>query len=308
MGPDTFEIGLDEAGYGPLLGPLVIGAIRVEGPLLSLKAAARSRRRGMPRILDSKVLYRSGDGLPDLERTALAAWGVARGRLPSTVAEYWDGDVRASADHPWYGNLADPLPRFCSRAELEDSVAVLHAELARVGASLAAARAFCHLEGFLNERMASLDNKADVHLDHIGNAMLGVLGAEPRQGRVNCDRLGGRQDYGPFLARLFPFTPLETECEEFAESRYAVGPDERRTVVRFLVNGERKSREVALASCLAKYGRELMMGCFNRTFTGAFDGLKPTAGYYGDAKRFLRELEAAAGAGSGWRARLCRRK
>ena len=307
MGPDTFEIGIDEAGYGPLLGPLVIGAVRVEGPLQSLKAAARSRRREMPRILDSKVLYRGGEGIAELERTALCAWGLARGRLPATVLEYWEGEVRASSSHPWYGNLGDSVPRSCSRSEVEDSVAVLGEELRSLGAGLTFARAFCHLEGFLNERLESLDNKADVHLDHIGNAMLAVLGA-PGAGRINCDRLGGRQDYGAFLSRLFPFTPLATECEEFAESRYAVGPEERRTVVRFMVNGERRSREVALASCLAKYGRELMMGCFNRTFTGAFDGLRPTAGYYGDARRFLRELEAAAGADSGWRTRLCRRK
>jgi hypothetical protein len=201
--------------------------------------------------------------------------------------------------------LADPLPRFCSQGEVEDGIAVLEAELRRAGAHLSRAHAHCHLEGLLNARMQSLDNKADVHLDHIGNAMLGALG-EHGAGRVNCDRLGGRQDYGPFLTRLFPFTPLETECEQFAESRYAVGPEDRRMLVRFMVNGERRSREVALASCLAKYGRELMMECFNRTFTWAFDGLRPTAGYYGDANRFLRELEAAAG--SGWRARLSRRK
>jgi ribonuclease HII len=307
MGPETFEIGLDEAGYGPLLGPLVIGAVRVEGPLLSLRAAARSRRRDMPRILDSKVLYRAGEGIGELERTALCAWGLSRGRLPATVGEYWEGEIRSIASHPWYGNLGDPLPRFCARSEVEDGIAVLDAELRRAGARLAAARAFCHLEGFLNERMESLENKADVHLDHMGSALLGVLG-EPAPGRVNCDRLGGRQDYGSFLSRLFPFVPMATECEEFAESRYSVGPEERRTLVRFMVNGERRSREVALASCLAKYGRELMMAGFNRTFTEAFAGLKPTAGYYGDAKRFLRELEAAAGSGSEWRSRLCRRR
>jgi ribonuclease HII len=307
MGNGGFEIGLDEAGYGPLLGPLVIGAVRIDGPLHSLKDALRTRRRTMPRILDSKVLYKAGAGFADLERAALSAWAVARGKLPATVGEYFGDEPPVSAEHPWYGNLADPLPRALPRAEVEDAAAALHGELGRRGAALAEAHAFCHLEGVLNARMSDLDNKADVHLDHIGRAMMRVLGGLA-PGRVNCDRLGGRQDYGPFLSRLFPFVPMAAEHEEPAESRYAVGPADGATVVRFMVNGERRSKEVALASCLAKYGRELMMECFNRTFTTAYGGLKPTAGYYGDARRFLRELEAAAGADAGWKGRLIRRR
>jgi ribonuclease HII len=306
MTSDTFEIGLDEAGYGPLLGPLSIGAVRVDGPLQSLKSAARCRRRGFPRILDSKVLYRAGEGIAELERTALAAWAVAHGRVPGSVAEYWNQyDDSAGAAHPWYGNLADALPRWNSRSEIEDAAAHLAAELGKQGARLTRARAFCHLEGTLNARMGDLANKADVHLDHVGRAMMCVLEALG-PGRVNCDRLGGRQDYGPFLAMLFPFVPMTTEQEAPAESCYVLGPEERRTVVRFMVNGERRSKEVALASCLAKYGRELMMACFNRTFSGAWEGVKPTAGYYKDARRFLRELEAAAGADAGWKRRLSR--
>jgi hypothetical protein len=307
MGSQPFEIGLDEAGYGPLLGPLVIGAVRIDGPLQALKDTLRGRRRGLPRVLDSKLLYRGGEGHADLELTALSAWCAARGRVPATVAEYWDGAVAREESHPWYGNLADTVPRFRSRGEIEDCGGRLRAELEKRGCAIGFARAFCHLEGALNERIVDLNNKADVHLDHVGFAMMDALG-EARGGRVNCDRLGGRQDYGPFLSRLFPFTPLAADLEQPAESRYTVGATPASIEVRFMVDGERRSKEVALASCLAKYGRELMMGCFNRTFTGAFDGLRPTAGYYGDARRFLRDLEAAAGTEAGWRGRLCRRR
>jgi hypothetical protein len=243
--------------------------------------------------------------MPDLERTALSAWVIVRGRLPATVREYWDGAVDGCASHPWYGSLDDSLPRFNSRSEIEDSAAKMAVELEKRGARLSAAYAFCHLEGVLNERMQALANKADVHLDHIGRAMMRVMGT-PAPGRVNCDRLGGRQDYGPWLCMLFPFVPFSMECEERLESRYWVGATECKMELRFMVNGERRSKEVALASCLAKYGRELMMECFNRTFTGTYGGLRPTAGYYKDARRFLRELEAAAGAEAGWRGRLSR--
>jgi hypothetical protein len=47
---------------------------------------------------------------------------------------------------------------------------------------------------------------------------------------------------------------------------------------------------VALASMIAKYVRELHMARLNRFFTGHMPELKPTAGYFTDARRYLREI------------------
>jgi ribonuclease HII len=48
---------------------------------------------------------------------------------------------------------------------------------------------------------------------------------------------------------------------------------------------------VALASLIAKYLRERLMSQFNRFWTLRVPGLKPTAGYPVDARRFLDEIE-----------------
>jgi hypothetical protein len=47
---------------------------------------------------------------------------------------------------------------------------------------------------------------------------------------------------------------------------------------------------VALASMIAKLTRELAMMRFNRYFAARMPELKPTAGYYGDAGRWLRDI------------------
>jgi hypothetical protein len=44
---------------------------------------------------------------------------------------------------------------------------------------------------------------------------------------------------------------------------------------------------------LAKYLREVFMRQFNRFWVGHVPGLKPTAGYTGDAKRFYDAIRAA---------------
>ena len=48
----------------------------------------------------------------------------------------------------------------------------------------------------------------------------------------------------------------------------------------------------ALASCLAKYTRETCMAAFNAYWCERQPGLKPTAGYTTDGRRWVAEAEA----------------
>ena len=57
--------------------------------------------------------------------------------------------------------------------------------------------------------------------------------------------------------------------------------------IRFSKGADRFSFPVAAASILAKYTRELFMKNLNDYWCGRIDGLKPTAGYPEDAKRFM---------------------
>ena len=49
--------------------------------------------------------------------------------------------------------------------------------------------------------------------------------------------------------------------------------------------------ETQVASCFAKYVRELMVHVLNDWFCARVPGLSRTAGYYVDGHRFLAELE-----------------
>ena len=303
---ERFQIGLDEAGYGPLLGPLTTGVVRVDGPAGALKAALGRRLKGMPRIDDSKRLFSGPQGFARLERTALAAVTAVRGATPRTVAEFFESPPVGLADHDWYGSLDAPLPRSADPKDVSAAASAVVRGLGAQGAVLAVAAAEAKLEADYNARCVRLGNKGAAHLEHMGDAMLRGLRDRPAgPGRVDCDRLGGRKDYSAFLAGLFPFRPFDTMVESDERSRYEVRPESGLLAVSFLVGGETASPAIALASCLAKYARELLMEAFNAHFARRCPGLLPTAGYWEDGLRFLNDLVDRTG-DAGWPSKLRR--
>ena len=79
MSAPSFCVGVDEAGLGPTLGPLVIGAFSTEGPRDFF--AALGRAVGPPgcedesiEIGDSKRIYQGSRKLVRLERSVLCSW------------------------------------------------------------------------------------------------------------------------------------------------------------------------------------------------------------------------------------------
>src|SRR5262245_53442585 len=110
----TRWVGIDEAGYGPNLGPLVMTAVVAEAdgpgrPDLWADLSPTVCRAGEdPRRLwidDSKRLYRPADGLQRLEAASLAVLEAAGGRLPGSVGGWFEAFGGGTLDDveltPW---------------------------------------------------------------------------------------------------------------------------------------------------------------------------------------------------------------
>jgi len=306
--------GVDEAGLGPILGPLTLGfcAFRAPADGANLwKALAPVVTRNVKRdknafvVADSKEVFtRNPRGARRLENTALGFLALLdpEQRPPTSAADLlWKTPVslapgrEVSADTPWYRDM-QALPRHVDAGLLELRIEKLSRKLrARDVRLLDAGVAVLPAEE-LNRSFHETDNKADTHwlaskgvLRHLWNEHAG-------DGlRLTVDRHGGRYHYGPLLGRAFPdaLVKLVSEKPSHAEYHLAERGGERRMRITFAEKADQRSFAVALASCMAKYARETSMHAFNRYFETLQPDLKPTAGYRTDGWRWLEDAKPA---------------
>lgn len=298
-------IGIDEAGYGPNLGPFVMSAAAVRVPRLQCPwrllqhAVRRSHDAGDDRLIvdDSKAIYSATLGLPPLERYV---WPF----LPpaDSLADLWQRLVLT----PWPCYQAEPYAHHLPLPVTLPQSERWTAERQRLNTALRAAGLEIRLASIVifpaefNLLVRQAQTKAAVPLAALRRLLsecrsatslktaIGCGGMLPpldgsAEVRVTVDRLGGRKHYRDFLQDLVPTEMVMTVAEDRVCSHYRIGTA---VEVCFRVKAERQSFAVALASMVSKYLRELLMTQFNRFFQHHAPEIAPTAGYPVDAARW----------------------
>lgn len=282
------HMGIDEAGYGPTLGPLaVVGALaEVQDPA---SFAAELAALG---VADSKQVHKSGD-LASLERVALPAAAWLSGFQPDTADDLFALLGESAADRA-------AVPWMAGAEELRLPVAATPAGWSIASGTARGLHGHLLHPRHLNAARRQGVNRAAAELDAVRLLMQAGVPDPVAGATITCDRLGGRKRYGDLLQAAWPGHEVEIVEETAPACRYRC----RTTGVAFLVGGESHAPLIAAASCIAKYARELHMLLLNRYWSGRFAWLKPTAGYPEDAKRWLHQL--GEGTIEAWRDELVR--
>jgi ribonuclease HII len=348
-------IGVDEAGYGPNYGPLVVATTawrvaedgrrqgsgargqKCRGAVsqLSQRAVASSSQRAEASpptaatreaspdlykllrkavarkpdkagkkiaIADSKALYSPDVGVRQLERGVLAAVAALSAEqaciaqvaqlLAATLADP-DGRRHELACH------ADDeleLPVASTAEEICRLAAALRTAGAECGATLIGIRARLVYPAEFNELVDHYGTKGAA-LSHVTIALVRqTIDSLPTAHRplptaIYLDKHGGRSRYAALLQHHFPECWIDALAEERAESRYRWQHEGTPLTAAFRVGCE-ELLPTALASMTAKYHREVAMRAFNAFWASRLPGLRPTAGYPLDARRFRTAIAA----------------
>jgi len=298
--------GIDEAGYGPMFGPLCVastafildncdpedGAPNMWEMLRPIICKKRKDAKHKIAINDSKQLKSNTKtkALTHLERGIFAFMDAMGLEFPHGDNQFFDAMQCKRTNTPWYeSNTSLPVG---------NDKNVLKIDSARLKRALQESEIKCtHMEcsavdvGVYNERTKHTTKSAlnfSVAMHHVNRILKKFPTQHPR---IMIDRHGGRTRYRDDLLLFWPDSKVQVLIEDASMSRYRLDIGGKLATITFASKTDEDHLPAALASMIAKYTRELYMMRLNRYFSGQIQELKPTAGYVQDGRRFLKEIE-----------------
>ncbi|WP_165245047.1 hypothetical protein [Paludisphaera soli] len=316
-------VGIDEAGYGPNLGPLVMTAVVVESceagdrrdPFeldpparlwddlaATIRRAAGGRLDARFLVDDSKAILKGGKGRDRLFGSCLAlldAVGRPLAGCPAElVATLADRNPAEAEIVRWLdpGEPELPWPPGDWFARLPDRFAAR--PFAPPCGTWRVAEVLVEIVGpeRFNAGLSRHASKAAVHFEAFERLMRAVWehAEDGRPTRVRGDKHGGRHFYLDLLSGAFPGTWIDRGAEGPELSEYTIREPGRSLNLRLTPRADADDALVALASIVGKAVRECWMDVFNAFWARRVPGLRPSAGYPIDASRFRRDVEPTA--------------
>ncbi len=258
-GEEKQVTGIDENGYGPLIGPLIITGIRLILPYDSIYSTTRYILNFHKSIKDSKKVFKRS------RRSYIIGESIALSILKSA-------GYNIESFHSLLSSLSDAtpldladfnLPTWQDQKHIDDFLLPQHIKVDKIHIEVFQAKRF-------NDFVERYNNKS--FLDFYGFKLV--------RDKLNADvymmgKIGGTNNYQKFfeLTKEYP----EVILEEKEVSYYKINDQK----MYFLLNGDEMYLPLMLAGIIGKYVRELYMKAICERF-GLFGDVPFASGYRHD--------------------------
>ena len=282
--------GIDEAGLGPVLGPLCYGVVSFVIPddeVETWREKVKSMILSNDLLLDdSKKIYQGSNKGDKLEKAVIDVLGFLAYEEERLQVQNIFLNTALNKKGNWVNY---PLYKNVLNAYLPEKKDSLLADNPNWKVKMAVTSCF---EGEMNEVFDKGVNKSELSLLKIGALIESVISAHPQENiTFSIDKQGGRQFYSNFISDIFPFEPFETIRETPDVSEYLLERKGQNLLFGFYKKGDALFEEISMASILAKWLRETFMDSFNSYWLKYNNKIQPTAGYPEDGKRFIKEMK-----------------
>jgi hypothetical protein len=220
--------------------------------------------------------------------------GYAPATLDELMAFTAYDDFSLNNHQEWYAYEAGGpvLPVQIDNTRLDSAKKRLKYAADKAGLKLTDTKSAVVFEDRFNTLLSEWDSKARASWNFVAGHLRSIWDSFGHHNPyVVVDRQGGRKDYFDMLIETFPEAILGIVTEKPAYTRYRIQGGQKSMDITLQINSEQFHLPVAQASMTAKYVRELFMMRFQEYWRVHAPEVKPTFGYFGDGKRFLKEIE-----------------
>ena len=214
----TIIAGIDEAGYGPLLGPMVVTITAFDVPdekakcslwdLLNDAISNDMKGKGQRlTVRDSKRLYNAQKGLKPLENAALSfLWSkdlktTSFYQLLKNLLCYHPGTI---AGYPWYAEKDYPLPLATNISAVLNYADLLKYALDKQGVKFCYASTCVVTVQEFNEQVRATGNKSVVLFNTCAALISRLWNNFKGNISLIVDKQGGRNNYAGLLKGCLP--------------------------------------------------------------------------------------------------------